>query len=522
MFCKPCETIMCFHCKEHQKHTKQDINTAYKQKRKQNRDLMVRLKSKTLYEARILQGHVNNDFRNCQKHVDQVKFAMKKEAQKVKDLLDSSLVEVRSVCNYLLNSKLNEQRKKMKLYILTIQLFEHVYEKSSNKPVEFFKLIKDSPFPEKEYTPKLARQYMLTLLKQIDIAQLLEIFNKIKFANKGERRVNNWSLLKKMEAPVLQRMVKLELCGCDHISCLTHTYVWVKEEHILILTDTSTGTFLHFLNDALNEGWCKGVHTVNSDGDLFYLNSDYDVIKFSENRNKKTTFVKKTKSIWLPQCIYCSLKTGDVLIGLCSTITEPETDMCIDYGQVTRYNKHGKLIQKIPKSCHNDLFSLPIDLCENNNGDVVVSDFNLSAVVVTDRFGNHRFSYEGIPFDISKEDNDVNTKTRIKYSGPMSGSDLMPWGICTDSLSHILVCDIITNSVHMLDKDGHFLLHLWTKQSPGISNPRNLSYDFKNELVWVSSFDNNTVSAFTYINREIFEPNEIEHMKEHMEDGHES
>jgi hypothetical protein len=123
------------------------------------------------------------------------------------------------------------------------------------------------------------------------------------------------------------------------------------------------------------------------------------------------------------------------------------------------------------------LYKLPCYITENRNTDVIVSDED-RGVVVTERGGRHRFSYKG----------------------PPSGSGLSPHGICTDALSHILVCDDNTDTVHMIDKDGHFLSMLLTEQH-GIYWAYSLNYDDKTHLLWVGSLDNNTVCAYRYIQR---------------------
>ena len=114
-------------------------------------------------------------------------------------------------------------------------------------------------------------------------------------------------------------------------------------------------------------------------------------------------------------------------------------------GNVTRYNHMGQLIQTIP---HSDVshspFQCPRYITENNNGDVVVSDCD--SVVVTSSEGTYGFS----------------------YTGPASKSGFFPGVICTDSFSNILVCDLSTSTVHMLNKDGQFLSVLLTHKSPGI------------------------------------------------------
>ena len=136
---------------------------------------------------------------------------------------------------------------------------------------------------------------------------------------------------------------------------------------------------------------------------------------------------------------------------------------------------------------HNDntphtLYKDPWYITENNNGDVVVSDYHRHAVVVTSGEGVHRFS----------------------YTGPPLGSELLiPRGICTDVMSHILVSDVNTDSIQMLDRDGQFLSYLLTPQSPGIHWPWGLSYDVTDHVLYVGSLYNNTLSVYRYINRHL-------------------
>ena len=88
-----------------------------------------------------------------------------------------------------------------------------------------------------------------------------------------------------------------------------------------------------------------------------------------------------------------------------------------------------------------------------------MSDSARRAVVVTSPKGIHRFSYKG-PL--------------------LSGPQGLPYGICTDVMSHILLCDARTKTMQMLSKDGEFLKYLLADQSPEIYYfvPYRLSYDF--------------------------------------------
>nr|XP_034310546.1 uncharacterized protein LOC117684057 [Crassostrea gigas] len=282
----------------------------------------------------------------------------------------------------------------------------------------------------------------------------------------------NQCLLKLMSGAVFHQSLTLTGVGrCYHISCLTSDRVWVSYRNILMLTDT-TGVPLRRVKDSWN-GDIIGLHTVNSEGELIYIDKNYNINKLSKNMKTTTTFIKRTDYTWRPQCVYWSPSTGDLLVGMRYRYTYT--------GKVTRYNQSGQLIQTIQHdNTGRGLYSIPNFITENNNGDVVVSDYDWSgAVVVTERGGRHRFS----------------------YTGPPSGSGLRPVGICTDALSHILVCDEITKTVQMLDKDGQFLSHL-LKKSKQMGKPRGLSYDVNTHRLWVGSGDNNKVCVYKYITRQ--------------------
>lgn len=177
---------------------------------------------------------------------------------------------------------------------------------------------------------------------------------------------------------------------------------------------------------------------------------------------------------WIPRCICWSSLNQGLLLGMYRKDHRK--------GIVTRYSQSGKLTQIIQKDNTGlELYNDPRYITENENGDVVVSDSIFpGAVVAIDRNGKHRFSYTGHP----------------------PGSELMLWGISTDALSHILLCDKKTYTVQMIDKDGQFLSHLLIRPS-GIFIPHSLSYDKNTHRLWVGSEDNNIEGVFKYITRQI-------------------
>lgn len=278
---------------------------------------------------------------------------------------------------------------------------------------------------------------------------------------------------------------------CYHISCVTPNRVWVSDHRGDLVLLTATNVVLHRMENLLcrhsNRGF--GLHTVNSEGELIYMNSKFNIDKLSRDMKTITPFIEITDSTWTPQCIYCSNFTGDVLVGMYKKKAKSTWT-----GMIIRYNQSGKLIQTIP---HNKtgkkFYGMPRYITENNNEDVVASVFysvndnpvlffvdDYGAVVVTERGGGHRFSYDG----------------------PPSGAGLEPAGICNDALSHILLCDEKTNTVQMLDKDGNYLSHLLIRPEV-MFKPYNLSYDANTHRRWVGSqYDNNKVCVYRYVTRQ--------------------
>ena len=111
-----------------------------------------------------------------------------------------------------------------------------------------------------------------------------------------------------------------------------------------------------------------------------------------------------------------------------------------------------------------------------------MSDSGRRAVVVTSLKGIHRFSNKGSLPPILR---------------------INPRGICTDALSHILVCDARTNTVQMLSQDGEFLKYLLPCPSPGMDY-YGLSYDFYTHCLWVGSrrwAGDNMLSVYRHVNR---------------------
>ena len=91
----------------------------------------------------------------------------------------------------------------------------------------------------------------------------------------------------------------------------------------------------------------------------------------------------------------------------------------------------------------------------------------------------------------------VNKSGQHRFSYTGQGSGFRPNGICIDVLGHILVCDSVSENVHLLDQDGGFLSIILSPQQ-GIKYPRGVCVDDENNL-YVEQYNTNTVTVYKYL-----------------------
>ncbi|XP_065939210.1 uncharacterized protein [Magallana gigas] len=484
-YCELCQVPVCDSCFGHKshrfhvslfrqsKHKILSIRGKYKANRQQLRGTIHTIRSEALFYRPVLLPGITDDIKTCRTEFSRYQSEMLTKAQKLNDLIDYVVYDLLNdvFCDFDFKHRCLKQKIETNRHIVSLQRYVHMYEQSTFSALQFLSSIKTA-LPQIHLTLHTSQLSMTESLNKEDV---MESLSAIQITERGNRRVGNQCLLKLTSgAEFHQSLTVTGVDGCDHISCVTSDRVWVSDrKNNLMLTDT-TGVPLHRLKDSCS-GVYRGSHTVNSESELIYVDRKYNINKLSKDMKTTTTFIERTDSTWEPRCVYWSPSTGDLLVGMYREITE-----YTGIGKVTRYNQRGQLTQTIQNNNNTGrgLYRESSYITENNNGDVVVSD-SFSAVVVTERGGRHRFS----------------------YTGPPSGSELWPRGICTDALSHILVCDIRTNTVQMIDMDGQFLSHLLIRPS-GIFYPRSLSYDVITHCLWVGSRSNNTVVIYRYITRQ--------------------
>lgn len=468
-YCIPCQVPACDSCKTHRKHQQIDILTAYRRKRHQLKRTVQIIRSETLFYISVFLSRMKNDVKFVHKEISIHQAEILEKAQRLKLLIDNVLCDV-ALKHGCLNQKIKANKE-----IMCMQKYEHMYEQSLNRPLQFFFSLKKC-FPTITLTLHARQLFMKELLKKENIKDTLCSYQITERRRrlKGER-----SLLKLVSSPKFHKSLTVTgIDCCYHISCVKSGHAWVSGfRNKLILTNT-TGETLENREKGLSDFYRNGLHTINGKGELIYISWNYNVNKISKDMKNITTQFQLHSSIWEPRCVCWSQSTRDILIGMATgeQLDGRNADL-EDTGQVTRYSENGTFKQYIRYTETGiKLFSEPRWIIENHNGDIVVSDDD-SAVVVTERCGRHRFSYTGNP----------------------SGLELVPQGICADMFSNILVCDWKTRTVQVIDMDGQFLLNLLMNNSEKLA-PHSLSYDTNTNRLWVGSGSDNKVCIYRYIN----------------------
>lgn len=297
--------------------------------------------------------------------------------------------------------------------------------------------------------------------------------------DKRRHNVYKESLIKLMTTPIVKSFFTVaSVSGCDHISCLTSDRIWIKKGRVLVLTDTSGNTihvqtlplpdkalYLHIFDT-------RAGHAITNTNELLYINSNFNIDRLSADFTRENTVISKQITS-KPLCIYSIPANGDILVGISNYIIKRVTGRA----NITRYNMNGEVKETIVHG--NDgqgLYDEPHCISVNNNGDVIVSDRGRNAVIVVEGERRHRFTYTGHP--------------------PESG--LSPYGICTDAMSHILVCDGKTNTIHIIDSDGIFVSYLRSKLSE-LCKPYTLAFDMKTNFLLIGEKDRDIVFFYKYL-----------------------
>uniref|UniRef100_A0A8W8LNT3 B box-type domain-containing protein n=1 Tax=Magallana gigas TaxID=29159 RepID=A0A8W8LNT3_MAGGI len=494
LLCEDCQIPICSKCtgtKEHRGHAFTDLELVFTEKCSHCHIEINKIRSYFEPTSQDLKKEIAGDVTEMKKIIEGVRTSIKAEAESVKKLVDritSDKIEQVNKIEQSLLETLNGQNQKIDDYINYLNdLIKTFYGYLSPSNIEqlTFALKSENlvirPIPETSKpvppiftTGQYSKEDVAKLLGRITFPNTKPQNRKIKPMETASTQLKPTGKQRKQDreksdvkqtlslSSSVTKVRKYRVPGVDdvyHISLGKSGRLWVSDsEGNLVQTDLQGNQ----QQKIQTSGELEGYHTVTQDGDLIYTDRYNKVINRITPGKTITEFIKTGD--WEPLSIHSSHINGDILVGMRK----------YGEGKVTRYNKTGTEIQNIQRDNKGQtLYSDPHYITENINGDVCVSDFNKHAVVVVDKSGQHRFSYTG------------------------QGSGFYPFGICTDVLGHILVCDDISKTVHLLNQDGQFLSLLLTPQQ-GVKLPRSVCVDDENNL-WVGQGDTNTVTVYKYL-----------------------
>ncbi|XP_078329845.1 uncharacterized protein LOC111114739 [Crassostrea virginica] len=489
IFCRECNTPLCLKCflgKEHKGHEFDDLEDIYAEKYALWQGEFSKIQKYFLPTSEDLKIDIKEDVKEIKKIIETIRTSMKDEAESLKNLVDevtSEKIEHTHTMEKSLLQMLKSQETTYNDYIKYLGKMSEKFQEylsTTNQKLLSSKILKLKTIPETSkpvppvFTPgQFNRDDVAKLLGRLNIPNtepekrkihpMEAVSTPMKFTEKqmeqGKEKSDMKPTLSLSSSVTKVREYSVpDVNNAFHVSADKSGRLWVSDiKGNLVQTDLQG----NLLQKIKTSGGGEGYHTATQDGGLIYTDKDEKKIYRITPDRIITEFIKTGD--WTPLSVHSSRINGDLLVGM---ITDEEA-------KVTRYNKAGKEIQNIQRDNQGQgLYSLPHYITENINGDICTSDWNKRAVVVVNKSGQHRFSYTG------------------------QGSVFCPYGICTDVLGHILVCDTDSKTVHLLDQDGGFLSVILSSQQ-GIEHPHAVCVDDENNL-YVGQL-NNKVTVYKYL-----------------------
>ncbi|XP_034312245.2 uncharacterized protein [Magallana gigas] len=493
MLCEQCQVPVCSKCaiKDHGRHTFIDLETVYAEKCAICLNEINKIEEYFLPTSQDLLKSTKPDSTEIKKIMESIRTSMRAEAESLKGMVDAvtsyNIKQVNEQEKSLLQL-LNSQDKKYNDYISYLnELVKkcHGYLSFKNLQIlmnEITKNLKIDLIPEttKPVPPvftagQYSKEDVTKLLGRVTVPDTKPEIRKIKpmeslatqlkpaeKQRKQDREKSDVKQTLSLSSSVtkVREYTVPSVHNVYHISLGKSGRLWISDNNGNLVQIDLQGNQLQKIQ---TNGRYQGYHTVTQDGDLLFTDNKNKVINRITVDNTITEFIKTGD--WTPISIHSSHINGDILVGMIKGRD----------AKVTRYNKTGKEIQNIQRDNKGqELYKYPHFITENINGDICTSNYlNKHDVVVVSKSGQHMFSYTG------------------------QWSKFNPYGICTDLLGHIIVCNGMGSTVDILDQGGQFLSLLLTEQR-GMIGPRSLCVDDENNLL-VGQYNTNTVTVYKYL-----------------------
>ncbi|XP_052677678.1 uncharacterized protein LOC128158759 [Crassostrea angulata] len=477
--CEDCRNIfVCSSCtasKQHKGHNFVEVTDVYKTKKevikKDTKDLKNHIAPKYEEIARNLE----NQLANLDGGYEKLTSAMSKQGEQWHREIDivikkmkTEISEIKVKHRDILQKHLNEIKQIQFLIKETLQTIRKI-EKSTevSSTIEYSSKIREfSKFP-----PKVQVSMPTFIPKPIDREKLYSLFGQItplstateeNVLSLNQPKTSVRELLDEPELVVTQQTGYKKLYN---VACLNEDRIWTCGETNDIKCFNSKGSLVRTFK-IKSEKMPNDV-AVNSDGELLYCYGTDGTVNIVKN-GQIEELIRLPE--WTPINL-CVTSTGDLLVTMYSD-DETQSKVVRYSGstkkQTIQFDDEGKLLYS-----GNDIIKY---ITENRNHDICVADWEAGAVVVVNQDGKLRWRYTGHP-SVTKNE------------------PFKPYGITTDSQSHILTVDGYNHCIHILDQIGQFLHYI---DNCDLKDPTGLCVD-NNDNLFVCEFYEGNVKKINYL-----------------------
>ncbi|XP_065938100.1 tripartite motif-containing protein 2-like [Magallana gigas] len=442
--CKDCNnSLVCSSCtasEQHRGHIFVDISTVYKaQKENIEKDTeeFVNTISPTYEEiARDLE----NQLANLDGGYEKLTTTMSKQGEQwhrevdiIINKMKTEINEIKVKHRDILQKHLDEIKQIQSLIKQTLLAIKEIEKSTEVSPaIKYNSKIREfSKFP-----PKIEVLLPKFIPKPIDHEKLYSLVGQITpLSTATEENVlllnqPTTSVRELLDEPKLVATIQTGYENLRNVTCLNDGSIWTSGKTNDIKCFNTKGLLLQTIKK--KSGKFPQNIAVDSDGGLLYISGAIKTI--NKVKNGQTEVLIRLQG-WKPSQL-CVTSTGDLLVTMFSD--DKTQSKVVRYSgstekQTIQFDDGGKPLYS---GNNNTKF-----ITENRNHDICVADWGAGAVVVVNQDGKLRWRYTGHP--------SVTKKKAFR-----------PWGITTDSQSHILPADHYNDCIHILDQNGQFLRYI--------------------------------------------------------------
>ncbi|XP_078336085.1 uncharacterized protein LOC144617708 [Crassostrea virginica] len=478
--CKDCNIFLCTDCLASEQHNKEHKLAKLEEVFRQKKDHIHRdkkeLKEKLLPVYEEIATEIKNQIANL--NVDYKKFTteMSKHREELHREIDNAMNQREKEIDKnklkhlsILTKHLEEIKQLQSLMQESLHNLNEMEDSNevtpticySSKNQEFSKL-----------PPKVIVSMPKFIPKPIEKEELCRLIGKLTpLSTTLEERVftakkPNTSARELLDEPEVVNTIKTgheQLCS---VTCLNEEEIWTSGQTTADIKCFNTQGVLQKTIKTKSGSWPNDI-AVYSDGALVY--SDSVTRTVYKVKNDQTEEIIRLQG-WRPTQL-CVTSSGDLLVTMFSD-DKTQSKVVLYSGstvkQTIQFDDDGQ-----PLYSGNNKFKY---ITENRNLDICVADIEAGAVVVVNQAG----------------------KLRFRYTGPSSSTKkkpFEPWGITTDSQSHILTADSDNHCIHIIDEYGQFLCSI---DNCDIGDPTGLCVD-NDDSLFVCEYYKGNVKRIRYL-----------------------